>query len=159
LGAIVTDTGLRSRSGNLYPINYQLEIRTMAQTNPEIILEWLKNGLPPDTLAEDIILMIPGECEGISGQHQGITAFQKVLGALAEKVDQKFTITDCIAEGNAVVVILEETMTPKADPSKQYLNQSAWFFRLNERQKITYLYTYDDTLVTRKALDLEHPTS
>jgi ketosteroid isomerase-like protein len=131
----------------------------MAKSNQEIILEWLKNGLPSETLAEDIILIIPGTFQGISGRHEGIPAFQKVLGALAEKVEQKFEITTSIATGNEVVVILEETMTPKVAPSESYLNQSAWFFRLNDWQKITYLYTYDDTLITGKALGSDQSTS
>jgi ketosteroid isomerase-like protein len=127
----------------------------MEKNNKEVILEWIEKKFqnPQDYLDADVVLVIPGPSnDRIFGQHIGIKAFPEVLKAIGEKVNQRFEVRSCIAEGNEVVVILEETLTPKAQGSKEYLNHSAWLFRLNNLQKITYLYTYDDTLVTSEAL-------
>lgn len=125
----------------------------MEKSNKEFILEWIHNGFPMDDLDADIVLVLPGPSNSpIFGRHVGIEAFRQFINALVEKVDQTFEVRDCIAEGNKVVVILDEILIPKADTSKKYSNQSAWLFRLNNLQKITYLYTYDNTLVTTEAL-------
>lgn len=124
----------------------------MQKSNKEFILEWIDKGFPVESLDAEAVIILPGSSSPIFGQHVGIEAFRQLINALVEKVDQKFEVRDCIAEGDKVVVILDETLIPKADSAKQYFNQSAWLFKLNDLQKITYLYTYDNTLITAEAL-------
>jgi ketosteroid isomerase-like protein len=122
------------------------------KSNKEFILEWIDKGFPVESLDAEVLIILPGSSNDIFGQHVGIEAFRQLINALVEKVDQKFEVRDCIAEGDKVVVILDETLIPKVDNVKQYFNQSAWLFKLNNLQKITYLYTYDNTLITAEAL-------
>lgn len=131
------------------------------EDNKQFIKDWIEKKLqgqgdPLEDLAVDVTFVIPGsEDNPIFGTFSGIEEVKKFLGLLQEKVSQTFNVTDCIAEDNQVIALIEETLTRKDEPSKHYLNRTAWLFRLRHDRntvKIVYLYTYDDTLVTSEAL-------
>jgi ketosteroid isomerase-like protein len=127
-------------------------------TNCKFIKDWIENNLPLEDLDREVTFVIPGsESNPIFGTFKGIEEVINFFRLLQEKLTEKemeqtFEVTNCIAEGNQVVALVKETFTSKNSSSEHYLNHSAWYFRLNDKQKIVYLYTYDDTLATSKAL-------
>ena len=127
-------------------------------TNCKFIQDWIENKLPLEDLDREVTFVIPGsESNPIFGTFRGIEEVKKFFRLLQEKLEEKemeqtFEVTNCIAEGNQVISLVKETFISKNSPSEHYMNHSAWYFRLNDKQKIVYLYTYDDTLATFKAL-------
>ncbi len=135
----------------------------MPTNNKQFIENWIEKklqgqGNPLEDLEEGVVFFIPGSITNpIFGQFVGIEKVKLFFQLLQEKLLQKqaiqtLVVTDCISEGNQVVVLLEETFTPENDLSKPCLNHAAWFFKLSDEQKIIYLYCYDNTLVTSEVL-------
>lgn len=129
--------------------------------NRQFVLSWIKclesGGDPFADLAEDVIFIIPGPASNpIFGTFRGQEEVAKFFQSLQAKVaQQKFKVTNCLAEENVVVVFLNEEIFSKQDPNKKYLNRTAWLFKLNDEptnKKIVYLYCYDDTAITSEAL-------
>jgi ketosteroid isomerase-like protein len=137
------------------------DVMAQIEDKKQFIKNWIEKklqgqGNPLEDLDSDVKFVIPGsEDNPIFGTFSGIEEVQKFFGLLQEKVTQTFKVIDCIAEDNQVMVLIEETLTRKDEPSKHYLNHTAWLFRLKHDRttiKIVYVYTYDDTLVTAEAL-------
>jgi hypothetical protein len=172
---------------------------TVTVDNKQFIKDWIEKklqgqGNPLDDLDPKVTFVIPGsKTNPIFGTFAGIAEVENFFSLLQAKLLEKgmkqtFKVTDCIAEGDRVLALIEESFTqerpnsangfpsnwleldlqaclnsvlanlgfppapqPK-EPSGICVNQTAWFFRLTENQKIIYLYTYDDTLVTSEAL-------
>ncbi len=128
------------------------------RNNKEFIKDWVEKklqsqGNPLADLERDVTIVIPGVANNpFFGTFVGIEKVKEILSLLSNKVSQQFQVVDCIAEDNQVIALIEENLIRHDDPSKHYLNYTAWLFKLNDDQKIVYLYTYDNTLVTAEAL-------
>lgn len=127
-------------------------------TNCQLISRWLSSGFPEEDLDPNVVFVIPGSANNpIFGKFSGLEEVKKFLQLLQEKlagkkISQTIKITDCLAQGNRVIVLLQETFTLENELSQSYLNSAAWLFELNDEQKIVYLYCYDNTLITSKVL-------
>ena len=127
-------------------------------TNCQLINRWLETGFPLEDLAEDVVFVIPGSLDNpIFGKFSGLEEvkrfFELLIGKLVDKnITQTIKVTDCLAQANRVIVLLEETFILENDLSQSYVNSAAWLFELNDQQKITYLYCYDNTLISSKVL-------
>lgn len=135
----------------------------MSANNKQLIENWIEKklqgqGNPLEDLVQGVVFFIPGSSNNpIFGQFVGIEKVRRFFQLLREKllqerVSQTLLVTDCIAEGNQVVVLLKETFTSENKLFNPHLNHAAWFFKLNDEQKIVYLYCYDNTLVTSEVL-------
>ncbi|AUB44063.1 NTF2-like domain (plasmid) [Nostoc flagelliforme CCNUN1] len=136
----------------------------MSANNKQLIKNWIEKklqgqGNPLEDLDQQVVFFIPGASTNpIFGKFVGIEEVKRFLQLLQakllqEKVTQSFLIKDYIAEEKQVVVLLEETFIPEKEPSNVSFNHTAWVFKLNDEQKIVYLYCYDNTLVTSKVLE------
>jgi hypothetical protein len=135
----------------------------MSINNKQLIENWIEKKLQGqgdflEDLDQAVVFFIPGSSSNpIFDQFVGIEEVKRFFQLLQEKLLEKklrqtFLVKDCIAEGNQVVALIEETFTSENDPSKSDLNHTSWFFKLSDEQKIVYLYCYDNTLVTSEVL-------
>ncbi len=126
--------------------------------NQQVVVDWIKtldlgNGDPFAVLAEDVTFVIPGpKSNPIFGTFKGKEEVGKFFTESGNKVErQNLKVKSCLAEGNKIVVFLDEEIVPKKEPKKTHTNHTAWSFTLNNDKKIVYLYCYDDTAVTSEA--------
>lgn len=135
----------------------------MIEKNKQIAIDWIEKKLqgqgdPLEDLDKEVVFIIPGtDTNPIFGKFVGIEEVKTFFKLLQEKLLQKkishtFKVTDCIAEGNRAVVLLEEIFTLENKPFEPSRNRVAWIFELNSEQKIVYLDCYDNTLVNSEIL-------
>lgn len=131
----------------------------MSEQNKQLVKDWIEKklqgeGNPLDDLDRGVVFFIPGAKDNpIFGKFEGIEEAQRFFSLLQAKTLEKnlrqtFEVTDCLAEGNRVIVLLEEGFISKNEPTQSCQSQGAWLFELNEERKIVQLYCYENTLVT-----------
>lgn len=133
------------------------------ENNKKLVKNWINyklqgQGNPFKDLASEVVFYIPGannnplfvEFIGIKEVKRFFQLLQEKL--LQKKLKQTFEVTECIAEGNRVVVLLEEIFTVDHSPSESNRNIAAWIFEINNQQKIISLRCYDDTLMSSAIL-------
>lgn len=125
--------------------------------NCQFIKQWIKAGFPLEDLAEEVVFVIPGSSKNhVFGKFCGLEEVKEFFKLLQKKLieknlSQQIKITDCLAQANRVIVLLEESFIRENEIA--YLSSGAWLFELNDQAKIVYLYCYDNTLITSEALE------
>lgn len=136
----------------------------MTEKNKQVVTDWIEKklhgqGNPMDDLARDVVFCIPGPTTNpIFGKFTGIEEVERFFGLLIGKLSQKkltqtIKVVNCLAEGKQVVALVEEVFSSEnPNLSQSDISHGAWLFELNDDSKITYLYCYDNTEITSKAL-------
>ncbi len=131
----------------------------MSQQNKQLVKDWIEKklqgqGNPFDDLDSGVVFVIPGAKDNpLFGKFEGVEEVQRFFSLLQAKLleknlSQTLEVTNFVAEGNRVIVLLEEVFISKNESTESCRNSAAWLFELNDDQKIFQFYCYDNTLVT-----------